>query len=76
VIEDEHIKARKAFVQMEHPKAGTLTLVAPWVRLSRTPSEVRTVSPLLAQHTDEVLRGVLGMADQEISALREQGVVG
>ena len=75
VIEDEHIKARQAFVQREHPKAGTLTLVAPWVRLSRTPSEIRTVSPLLGQHTDDVLRGALGMSDQEISALREEGAV-
>ena len=75
VIEDEHIKARNAFVQREHPKAGTVTLVAPWVRLSRTPSEIRTVSPLLGQHTDDVLRGVLGMNDQEIDALKEQEAV-
>ncbi len=75
MIEDDHIKAREAFVQTAHPKAGTVTLVAPWVRLSRTPSEIRKVSPLLGQHTDHVLRGVLGMSDQEIIALREQNAV-
>ena len=53
---------------------GTITLVAPWVRLSRTQGELE-VPPVLGQHTHEVLQGVLGMRDQEISALRDEEAV-
>jgi crotonobetainyl-CoA:carnitine CoA-transferase CaiB-like acyl-CoA transferase len=46
------------------------------VRLSATPGSVRTPSPTLGQHTDEVLRDLLGMGAPEIGALRLAGVIG
>jgi len=46
------------------------------VQLSETPGSVREPAPLLGQHTDEVLREYLGMTDAEISALRQEGVIG
>jgi len=46
------------------------------VQLSETPGSVREPAPLLGQHTDEVLHKYLGMTDAEISALRQEGVIG
>ena len=75
VLSDEHIKARKAFLQVEHPVAGGITLVAPWIRMSKTPTSIRQVSPLVGQHTDEVLKDLLGLTPEEIDQLRAQGAV-
>jgi formyl-CoA transferase len=44
-------------------------------RLSDTPGQVRWVGPELGQHTDEILKSVLGKTDEEIAALRAGDVI-
>lgn len=68
--------SRGVFAQCEHPVAGTVSVVSPYVRLSETPGGVRAAAPLLGQHTAEVLRGELGLGDEEIEALRRAGAIG
>ena len=63
VIEDPHIKERKAFIERNHPTAGPTTLLAPWIHMSKTPASIRSDSPALGQHTDEVRRYSFGAAD-------------
>jgi len=46
------------------------------VRLSETPGSVRTPSPMLGEHREQVLRELLGMSPGAVAALREQGVIG
>src|SRR5262245_4382532 len=75
VIDDPHIKERKAFVQRNHPTAGPVTLLAPWIHLSKTPPSIRTDSPGLGQHTDEALGGILGLGAAELSVLRSEAVI-
>jgi crotonobetainyl-CoA:carnitine CoA-transferase CaiB-like acyl-CoA transferase len=75
VIEDQHIKERKAFVDVNHPTAGPVKLLAPWIHMSETPASVRSQSPKLGQHTNEVLEGILGVASAELDKLRSEGVV-
>ena len=75
VIEDPHIKERKAFIERDHPTAGPVKLLAPWIHMSKTPTSIRTDSPALGQHTDEVLGGLLGLSGAEVRNLHEQGVV-
>ncbi len=50
-------------------------MLAPWIHMSKTPASIRSDSPALGQHTDEVLRGVLGLSAAELSNLRTQGIV-
>lgn len=76
VLENPHVKARRAFIEREHPVAGPITLLAPWIRMSGTPTAIREVSPTLGQHTDEVLRGLIGLTPVEIADLRAQAVIG
>jgi crotonobetainyl-CoA:carnitine CoA-transferase CaiB-like acyl-CoA transferase len=55
VFDDPHVKARETFIGREHPTAGQIKLLAPWIHLSKTPTSIRTVAPLLGQDTDDVL---------------------
>ncbi|HEY3115386.1 MAG TPA: CoA transferase [Chloroflexota bacterium] len=75
VIEDPHVQARGAFVQVDHPAAGPATLVAPWIHLSETPTSIHDPAPGLGQHTDVVLAEVLGLGADQIRALHEEGAV-
>jgi crotonobetainyl-CoA:carnitine CoA-transferase CaiB-like acyl-CoA transferase len=75
VMEDPHIKERNAFIERDHPSAGPTKLLAPWIHMSKTPASIRADSPALGEHTDEVLRGVLGLNAAELSELRSQGIV-
>ena len=72
----QQVQARGMIVESEHPVAGKVQVVGVPVKLSKTPGSVREPAPLLGQHTDEVLHEYLGMTDAEISALRQEGVIG
>ncbi|MNG27468.1 formyl-coenzyme A transferase [compost metagenome] len=49
--------------------------VASPLRLSDTPVEYRMPPPLLGEHTREVLQQVLGLAAEQVDALREAEVI-
>jgi CoA:oxalate CoA-transferase len=69
------VKAREMLVEVEHPRIGRFPLPNTPVKLSRTPGGVRGPSPDLGQHTDDVLRELLGLPDEEIGRLREAGTI-
>ena len=76
VVRHPQVKARNALVEIDHPKVGKVPVVGVPARLSMTPGSVRTPSPTLGQHTDEVLRNLLGLGQDEINALRAAAVIG
>jgi len=75
VFADPHVIARNMVVEMPHATGETVKVIANPVKLSATPPDYRSPPPVLGQHTDEVLTGVLGMSAAEIAALREKGVL-
>ncbi len=70
VFEEPQVVARGMKLDLPHPTAGRCSLVASPMRFSATPLEYRAAPPTLGQHTDDVLRGLLGMSDAEIAELR------
>ena len=76
VLEHPQVKARGSIVEMDHPKAGKVKVVGVPIRFSKTPGSVRTPSPSLGEHTEEVLKEVLGMDETQIEALRSSGGLG
>ncbi len=74
VMADRHIQERRTFIERDHPTAGPVTLLAPWIHLSKTPTSIHHDAPAIGEHTDEVL-GELGFAAAELSELRAEGVV-
>jgi crotonobetainyl-CoA:carnitine CoA-transferase CaiB-like acyl-CoA transferase len=75
VFDDAQVRARGLRIEMPHPEAGTVPLVASPIRLSDTPVDYRLPPPPLGAHTADVLTGVLGLAPEEVRALRTRGVV-
>jgi crotonobetainyl-CoA:carnitine CoA-transferase CaiB-like acyl-CoA transferase len=70
VYEEPQVKARGIRVEMDHPVAGSLPTVASPMRFSATPVEYRRAPPVLGQHTEEVLRELLGKSDAELRAAK------
>ncbi|MFC5462534.1 CaiB/BaiF CoA transferase family protein [Massilia niabensis] len=75
VFANEQVQARAMAVELPHPAAGKVTLVRNPMKMSATPATSGIAPPLLGQHTEEVLRDVLGKSGDEVKALRERGVV-
>lgn len=76
VFADEQVQARGMQIEMQHPKAGGIPLVASPIRLSDTPVQYRNSPPQLGQHTQAVLRDQLGLSTEAIDELSKQGVLG
>jgi glutaryl-CoA transferase len=75
VFAEPQVKARGVKVEVAHPVAGRMPMVASPMRFSATPLEHETPPPLLGEHTEEILRGLLGRSAAEIAQLRESGVI-
>jgi len=75
MLDDPHFKAREAIVSVPHPDFGDLRMqnVAP--KLSETPGSIRSPSPAMGQHNDEVYQGLLGLDDARYAALKAAKVV-
>jgi formyl-CoA transferase len=67
--------ARGLKLELAHPAGGKVSLVRSPMRFSATPVEHERPPPMLGQHTDEILRGVLELGDAEIAKLRAEGAV-
>jgi crotonobetainyl-CoA:carnitine CoA-transferase CaiB-like acyl-CoA transferase len=75
VYADPQVRHRGMKIEMQHPLAGVIPLVANPIKYSRTPIRYDAAPPLLGQHTDEVLAGLLGKSAAEIEALRSNNIV-
>jgi CoA:oxalate CoA-transferase len=75
ICEDAHIQHRRMLVEIDQPLVGKMEICASPLKLSETPGEVYAPAPLLGQHTDEVLRDLLGYAPERIATLKAEGTV-
>lgn len=73
-LNDPHVSARGLVHELPYME-DVLKLVGPAAGFSATPATVRTPPPALGQHTDEVLREVLGLNEAAIAELRASGVI-
>ena len=76
VFADPQVVARGLRVDLPHPLAGHVPQVGPPFKLSATPAAPERAPPLLAEHTEAVLRERLGLDDATIARLAAAGVVG
>ncbi|MGB6306163.1 MAG: CaiB/BaiF CoA-transferase family protein [Steroidobacteraceae bacterium] len=75
VFDDAQVRARRMRIDLPHPVAGSVPLVASPLRLSATPVAYRSAPPPLGAQTREVLAERLAMSAADIESLRAKGVI-
>jgi crotonobetainyl-CoA:carnitine CoA-transferase CaiB-like acyl-CoA transferase len=75
VFADPQVEARGMVTEWQHPVKSDLRLVSSPIKLSATPVATRLPPPLLGQHTEEVLRGVLNYSEAKLSELKRNEVI-
>lgn len=73
VEHDRQLRARRFLVKADHAELGEQTFEGPVPRLSRTPGRVDRGAPLLGEHTEHVLRELLGMSETEVAEVLASG---
>ena len=74
IAEEESLRATGTVVEVDHPTRGKYLTVGNPIKLSDSPADVRR-SPLLGEHTDEVLTQVLGYSAKELAEIKASGAV-
>ncbi len=75
LAEDEGLRATGTIVEVDHPTRGKYLSVGCPIKMSDSPVEVLR-SPLLGEHTEEILRDVLGYSAEELARINESGCTG
>ncbi len=75
LMEDEGLRATGTIVECDHPERGRYVSVGCPIKLSESPAEVKR-SPLLGEHTIEILTEVLGYDGEDLKQVIDSGAVG
>jgi crotonobetainyl-CoA:carnitine CoA-transferase CaiB-like acyl-CoA transferase len=74
VFQHPQVKSRGMRLELPHPLAGCVPMVASPIRMSRTPVRYQSAPPLLGQHTKEILARC-GVDDEALERLKSAGVI-
>src|SRR5213594_2719447 len=74
IAEEPALRKTGTVVEVDHPRRGKYLTVGNPIKLSDSLTEVRR-SPLLGEHTEEILRTLVGLNDDEIHAARQHGAI-
>ena len=73
---DAHYADRGTFVEVDHPQVGPKWYPGiPW-KMSETPGQIHWPSPTLGQHNYQIYSELLGLNDEQIEGLKEDGAIG
>jgi crotonobetainyl-CoA:carnitine CoA-transferase CaiB-like acyl-CoA transferase len=75
VFADPQVRHLQMVLEAEHPQVGRMRMVRNPVTFSRTPVDLRQAPPKLGEHTEEILRNLLGYSAAEVEALRAANVI-
>lgn len=74
VVTDPQVLAREMIMEIDHPVEGKLKVPGIPIKLSETPGDIRMTSPLLGQHTEEILKELLNYDDAKIEELKKENI--
>lgn len=75
IFQDPHYAARATLTTVDDPVIGPVQVPSPVPRLSATPAEPPSPAPSLGQHNHEIYSGELGLSDEDLGQLRQEGVI-
>jgi formyl-CoA transferase len=74
IAEEQSLRKTGTVVEVDHPTRGKYLTVGNPVKLSDSPADVRR-SPLLGEHTEEILRKALGYSEKELAEIKSSGAI-
>jgi len=74
ITNDPHLRTRGTMVEIDHPVRGRVVIPGNSIRLSAFEVPIRP-SPLLGEHNEEILKGRLGLTDEQMEELRQAGAI-
>jgi len=75
VFQDPHLSAREMLLEIDHPIAGAIKQLGFPYKFSLTNPRVNSRPPLLGEHNEEVLSGILNYSKEEIDNLKSSKVI-
>ncbi len=75
MLVDPQVVVRNTVVQLDHKLAGKFVVPQHPVKYSKTPPQIKAPAPILGEHNDEVLKGLLGYDDAKLAELRAAGII-
>lgn len=75
VFDNPQVQHRDMVRYLDHPTAGKVPTVANPIKFSKTPISGEAAAPMLGQHSDEILRKVADLSDEQIAKLRSAGII-
>ncbi len=75
IFDDPHFQARDMLVPVEVEGVGEVIVPGVVPRLSETPGRIDQLGPRFGDSTEEILRDVLGLGDDELADLRDQQII-
>ena len=75
ICNDPQIAEREMLIEIEHPIAGLQKMPNSPLKFSRSKIELTTPSPILGEHTEEILRSMLGIKEEELDVLRSEQII-
>ena len=75
VFDDPQVNARNMTITLPHASAGQVRLVSNPIKLSATPVQQKLPPPLLGEHTDPILKNLLGYSEEKIFTLKTKKII-
>ncbi|MBZ0218528.1 MAG: CoA transferase [Fimbriimonadaceae bacterium] len=75
VVESDHTKSRRLIIDGAHQKFGAVPLVSQPVKFSDSNAASEPTTPMLGEHTDEILSGIVGLSDEAIAVLKQKKAI-
>ena len=75
LLVDPQLKARNMLQVLDYPGLGKVHIPVMPMKLSETPTVIKTPSPSLGQHNEEIYKGLLGLSTEKISQLKQAGII-
>ena len=75
VMADPHVQAREMIVNLDYPGVKDFPVPGIALKFSETPGKITKRAPMLGEHNEEVYSELLGLSQNEVTKLRQEGVI-
>lgn len=75
IFNDPHYQDRNNIVELDHPLFGTIKMPGITPVFSETPGEIKWIGPEIGQHNEEIIKGLIGLSDDEYLALLDKKII-